>query len=97
MVGSNQPHGSHVHHNYIVVTTRIDDEYGPSGDEIQAVQLIRSYHCSLHTSLDFHVASDVLVRGEPDPGTGAYVLDQLLQDAQARAMADDMGVHGEQK
>jgi hypothetical protein len=52
---------------------------------------------SPHAGLGFDVTGDVLVSGEPYPGTVAYVLDELFEDAHARAVPDDMGMHGEQE
>ena len=45
----------------------------------------------------FNVARNLFVRGEPHPRTGAYMLHQLIEDAHARAVPNDMGMHGEQK
>src|SRR4051812_14902744 len=35
------------------------------------------------------------VRGKPDPGVRAHVADELVQDPDARAVAADVGMHGE--
>src|SRR5262245_63375824 len=77
------------------VTTGASTPRRRSGWSIGISSMLRDPHACL--GLGFDIASDVLVRGEPYPGSGAHVLDELFKDAQARAMADDMGVHGEQK
>src|SRR5262249_57882426 len=38
---------------------------------------------------------DLGVSGEPRPGPGSRVADDLLEDPDARAIADDVGMHGE--
>ena len=45
----------------------------------------------------FDVAGDVSVGSEPHPRAGTHMLHQLIEDAHARAMPDDVGVHGEQE
>jgi hypothetical protein len=58
-------------------------------------QSLSSATGSAHAGSGFDVAGDGLVGGEPYPGTRAYVPDEFLKDAHARAVPDDMGVHGE--
>jgi hypothetical protein len=45
----------------------------------------------------FDVTRNLFVRGEPHPRAGAYVLHQLIEDAHAGAVSNDMRMHGEQK
>src|SRR6266542_1062268 len=40
---------------------------------------------------------DILVRGEPDIGTGSRVPNELFENPDARAIADDMRVHRQLK
>src|SRR5262247_2651505 len=42
-----------------------------------------------------YVTDDVGVRCEPHPGIRAHVADQLVEDPDTRAVAADVGMHGE--
>src|SRR5947209_4382434 len=50
---------------------------------------------SFNSGVRLGVAHDVGVRREPDALVAADVADELLEDPDARAIADDVGMHGE--
>lgn len=47
--------------------------------------------------LRLHVQRDITMRSKPHAPGGLHVPDQFFQDEHPRAVADDVGMHGEQE